>query len=64
LLFFVLGQIALLVLFWLFEALTKYSVQNDTPSSAAAGIDILGMLISIGIILRYSIAGPFVSMAG
>ena len=58
--FFALGQIALLVVFWVQELLLPGSfVKEVGQGSAGAGVTVAGVLIALGIILRESIAGPF-----
>lgn len=58
--FFVLGQLALLVFGLLYEMLTPFNVRNEIKrNNLAAGIGLGGILIALGIILMASIAGPF-----
>jgi len=59
--FFGLGQVTLLALFMLYELITPFSVRAEVAKgNSAAGLAAAGMMISLGIILRASIAGPTV----
>ncbi len=59
-LFFVLGQLALLVCGFLYELITPFNVRNEIKdNNLAAGIGLGGILIALGIILMSSISGPF-----
>ncbi|MCP4693663.1 MAG: DUF350 domain-containing protein [Desulfobacterales bacterium] len=59
LVFFVIGQIALLLCGRCYEMITPYNVREEIEKgNAAAGVALAGMLIALGIILRSSIAGP------
>ncbi|MDA3791339.1 MAG: DUF350 domain-containing protein [Desulfobacula sp.] len=59
-LFFILGQMALLVFGFLYELITPFNVRNEIKdNNLAAGIGLGGILIALGIILRSSISGPF-----
>ncbi|HIJ72824.1 MAG TPA: DUF350 domain-containing protein [Candidatus Hydrogenedentes bacterium] len=63
LLFAVLGQICLVVLAVIYEFITPFKVGEEIKkNNPAAGIGLAGMLIALGIILRASIAGDYVSM--
>ncbi|HYA42676.1 MAG TPA: DUF350 domain-containing protein [Syntrophobacteraceae bacterium] len=59
--FFILGQIALVIAFYLDAAIARRNIQEEIElkGNIAEGIDIAGMLIAISIILRASIIGPF-----
>ena len=59
-LFFVLGQLALLLFGFLYELITPFNVRNEIKdNNLAAGIGLGGILIALGIILMSSISGPF-----
>jgi uncharacterized membrane protein YjfL (UPF0719 family) len=69
LVFFALGQVALLAIFWVQELLLPGSfVEKVGRGSTGAGVAVAGVLIALGVILRQSIAGPFLgwpaSLAG
>jgi uncharacterized membrane protein YjfL (UPF0719 family) len=59
--FFILGQIALVVAFYLDAAISRRNIQEEIElkGNVAEGIDMAGILIAISIILRASIIGPF-----
>ena len=58
--FFALGQIALLAVFWVQELLLPGSfVKEVGQGTTGAGVTVAGILIALGIILRERIAGPF-----
>ena len=59
--FFVLGQIALVIAFYLDAAISRRNIQEEIElkGNIAEGIDVAGVLIAISIILRASIIGPF-----
>lgn len=59
--FFLLGQAALVVAFYLLEALTPRNIceEIEIKGNTAAGMDVAGMLIALAIVLRASVAGPF-----
>jgi uncharacterized membrane protein YjfL (UPF0719 family) len=58
--FFVVGQFALIAGFWAQELLLPGSfVQGVIRGSDGAGVAVAGVLIALGVILRASIAGPF-----
>ena len=60
LVFFALGQLALLLVFWVQELLLQGSfIEEVKHGSTGAGVTVAGVLIAFGIILRASIAGPF-----
>lgn len=59
-LFFILGQIALLAFGLIYELITPFNVRQEIKqNNLAAGIGLGGMLIALGIILMGSISGPF-----
>ena len=59
--FFILGQIALIISFYLESAISRRNIQEEIElkGNPAEGIDMAGVLIAISIILRASVAGPF-----
>ena len=59
--FFILGQIALVIAFYLDAAISRRNIQEqiELKGNVAEGIDMAGILIAISIILRASIIGPF-----
>ncbi|MGA2404973.1 MAG: DUF350 domain-containing protein [Syntrophobacteraceae bacterium] len=59
--FFILGQIALVIAFYLDVAISRRNIQEqiELKGNIAEGVDMAGMLIAISIILRASIIGPF-----
>ncbi|MDM8553622.1 DUF350 domain-containing protein [Desulfococcaceae bacterium HSG7] len=59
--FFVLGQAALLLCGYCYEIISPFNVQAEIKKgNVAAGVALAGVLIALGIILRASIAGPSV----
>ena len=63
-LFFILGQIALLVFGLIYELITPFNVRQEIKqNNLAAGIGLGGILIALGIILMGSISGPFTGWA-
>jgi uncharacterized membrane protein YjfL (UPF0719 family) len=59
-LFFILGQIALLAFGLIYELITPFNVRQEIKqNNLAAGIGLGGILIALGIILMGSISGPF-----
>ncbi len=57
--FFVLGQLALLVFGYLYEVITPFNVRDEIQNkNIAAGLGLGGILVALGIILRSSIEGP------
>ena len=63
LLFFVLGQLALLGLTYAFRRLTGYDdVQQIASGNVAAALALAGLLIAIGVIVGHAAAGVFVSL--
>jgi uncharacterized membrane protein YjfL (UPF0719 family) len=62
--FFILGQIALLLFGLLYELITPFNVRNEIRNNnLAAGIGLGGILMALGIILMSSISGPFTGWA-
>jgi uncharacterized membrane protein YjfL (UPF0719 family) len=58
--FFLVGQFALIAGFWAQEVLLPGSYVDDVKHGReAAGVAVAGVLIALGVILRASIAGPF-----
>ncbi|MCK5542587.1 MAG: DUF350 domain-containing protein [Desulfobacterales bacterium] len=58
--FFILGQFALLVFGYLYEVITPFNVRDEIQNNnLAAGLGLGGILVALGIILRSSIEGPF-----
>jgi uncharacterized membrane protein YjfL (UPF0719 family) len=59
--FFLLGQAALIITFYLLEAVTPRNIceEIEVRQNAAEGMDVAGMLIALAIILRASVAGSF-----
>jgi len=63
-LFFVLGQIALLAFGFIYELITPFNIRREIKqNNLAAGIGLGGILIALGIILMGSISGPFTGWA-
>lgn len=63
-LFFILGQLALLLFGLLYELVTPFNVRQEIKeNNLSAGIGLGGILIALGIILGSSIAGPFTGWA-
>ncbi len=63
-LFFILGQMTLLIFGFIYELITPFNVRNEIKdNNLAAGIGLGGILIALGIILRSSISGPFTGWA-
>ena len=59
LVFFVLGQLVLVILYYIYEMATPFSIRDEIRSgNAAAGLNAAGMMIALGVILKSSIAGP------
>ena len=59
-LFFVLGQLALLIFGLIYEMVTPFNVRQEIKkNNLAAGIGLGGILVALGLVLRSSIAGPF-----
>ncbi|MCP4219508.1 MAG: DUF350 domain-containing protein, partial [bacterium] len=62
LIFVALGQVVLLILFMIYQAITKFDIKAEIKKgNAAAGLAAGGILIALAVILRASLAGPFVS---
>ncbi|MCD4817075.1 MAG: DUF350 domain-containing protein [Candidatus Cloacimonetes bacterium] len=60
--FFAIGQIVLIVSIKLYEIFTPYKwIEEIKQGNASAGIMSAGISIALGILLKKSIAGPFVS---
>jgi len=59
--FFALGQIALVIAFYLEAVISRRNIQEEIEikGNIAEGVDVAGILIAISIILRASIIGPF-----
>lgn len=59
--FFILGQIALVIVFYLEAAISGRNIQEEieVKGNIAEGVDMAGVLIAISIILRAAIIGPF-----
>jgi len=63
-LFFIVGQITLLIFGFLYELITPFNVRNEIKNNnLAAGIGLGGILMALGIILMSSISGPFTGWA-
>jgi len=59
-LFFVVGQLTLLIFGFFYELITPFNVKNEIKkNNLAAGIGLGGILMALGIILMSSISGPF-----
>jgi len=59
-LFFIMGQITLLIFGFLYELTTPFNVRNEIKNNnLAAGIGLGGLLMALGIILMSSVSGPF-----
>ena len=59
-LFFILGQMVLLVFGFLYELITPFNVRTEIKNNnLAAGVGLGGILVAMGIILMASISGPF-----
>ncbi len=62
--FFFVGQAALLIFGFCYEKITPFNVRDEIKKgNTAAGIALAGMLVAFGVILRASIAGPFLGWA-
>ena len=60
LVYFVLGQVALLIIMRLYEFLTPWAVIDEVKKgNAAAGLMLASIMIATGFILKGAIAGPF-----
>lgn len=61
LLFFVLGQLALLVITYAFRLLTSYDdIQEITAGNSAAALALAGLLIAVGLVVRRAVSGNYV----
>ncbi|OQY52442.1 MAG: hypothetical protein B6230_02690 [Desulfobacteraceae bacterium 4572_89] len=59
-LFFIIGQMVLLLFGFIYEVITPFNVRKEIKdNNLAAGIGLGGILIALGIILMGSISGPF-----
>jgi len=57
--FFILGQAALLLCGYCYEIIMPFNVKDEIKKgNVAAGVALAGMLVALGVILRASIAGP------
>jgi uncharacterized membrane protein YjfL (UPF0719 family) len=64
LVFYALGQVALIAFTWLYDWLAPYSLLDQIEKdNAAAGIGLGGALIAIGIIVMRAVSGDFVGWA-
>lgn len=61
--FFVLAQIAMVVMFFVYDGLTKFSVREEIgqKKNLAAGVAVGGLLTALGIILQTCCSGDFTS---
>lgn len=63
-LFFILGQMVLLLFGFVYELITPFNVREEIKKdNLAAGIGLGGILMALGIILMSSISGPFTGWA-
>ncbi len=63
LLFFVLGQVALLIMTYVFRWLTSYDdVQEIASGNIAAGLALAGLLVAMGIIVGNAASGDFAGL--
>jgi uncharacterized membrane protein YjfL (UPF0719 family) len=61
LLFFLLGQLALLGITYAFRWLTSYDdVQEIAAGNVAAALALTGVLIAVGLIVRWAVAGQYI----
>ncbi len=59
-LFFILGQLALLIFGFLYELATRFNIRDEIKkNNPAAGLSLGGILIALGVILMGSVSGPF-----
>lgn len=64
LVFYALGQLALVLFGWLYEKLTPYAIQTEIEKgNLAAGFGFGGSLIALGVVIMGSVNGDFVSWA-
>ncbi len=62
--FFVCGQVALIVFFWIYEAITSFKVKEEIKNgNTSAGIVAGAMLLALGIIIAGAISGTFIDLA-
>lgn len=62
LVFYVLGQIALLAFGWFYEWLTPYAIQEEVDrGNLAAGLGFGGSLVAIGVVIMAGVGGDFIS---
>lgn len=62
LVFYVLGQIALLAFGWFYEWLTPYVIQEEVDrGNLAAGVGFGGSLVAIGVVIMAGTGGDFIS---
>jgi len=60
--FFAVGQIALIAFTWVYDLITPYSLHEELEQgNVAAGIGYSGALIAIGLIVMNAVSGDFVS---
>lgn len=60
--FFLLGQLSLIILTWVYDAITPYDVHGEIEKdNVAVGIAVGGTLVALGIILMNGAAGGFTS---
>lgn len=60
--FAVLGQISLFILFGIYQLITPFDVHEEISNgNAAAGLAVGGMLIALGIILKSTVSGAFIT---
>lgn len=58
--FFALGQMVLLICGVVYEKILPFDIKGEIAAgNAAAGLAVGGMLVALGVILRDSVAGPF-----
>ncbi|MBI9074429.1 MAG: DUF350 domain-containing protein [Desulfatibacillum sp.] len=64
LVFFVLGQLSLIILYYIYETATPFNIRDEIQAgNAAAGLNAAGMMVALGIILKSSISGPAMGWA-
>lgn len=60
--FFLVGQLALVLFTWIYDLITPYSLHDELAAgNVAAGIGFSGALIAIGMIVMNAVSGDFVS---
>lgn len=60
--FFIVGQIALILFTWIYDLIIPYSLHDELESgNVAAGVGYAGSLVAIGLIVMNAVAGEFVS---